>query len=71
MLGRGIRSESAMDALCRTRLSLQALRGVFENVSGVVPTTVIFLSGGLVVPPIEGVARMAVSSGECEIRRED
>jgi hypothetical protein len=71
LVGRAPRNEAASDALCRTALTLDALRGVIESYYWESLTTMVYFSGGL-SPAVtaQGSARMGQSSGVCDLRRE-
>jgi hypothetical protein len=71
MTGRAQRAESEADAACRTRQILDALTNVFRGVAEGSPATIVFFSGGLTPPMLDGVSRMSSPTGLCDIRAKD
>jgi hypothetical protein len=71
---RAPRNESPGDAMCRSRLNMNALRAVFETVVPAVPTTIVFITNGF--SPPGGIAPIGRSGGPpdaaaCEIQSRD
>lgn len=65
--GRALRAEGASDFACRSRVTLEALRGLLEGLSGGVgPTMVVFLSSALAGPVRDAPATRF--PGQCELR---
>ncbi len=68
--GKGPRGESTGDAVCRSVVTLEALKGVFDSYLWESLTTMVYISGGL-SPAMTQAARIGTSSGVCELRREN
>jgi hypothetical protein len=68
--GRATEAETGDEALCRTRVVLNTLADAFQRVSGSPPASMVFFSSSLRAPD-ESAARMASSSGMCEVRLQD
>lgn len=69
--GRAERGESASDVACRTRRTLDGFGEVLASSGSRAQTTVVLLSAGLTPPPTDSTARLAASSGVCQVRVED
>jgi hypothetical protein len=67
--GRASRGETAADAICRTGVTLESLKAVFESYSWESLTTMVYISGGL-SPAMTSGAQIGRSSGVCELQRE-
>ncbi len=65
------REESDAEAACRTRTILGSLANVFHDAAGGPPLTMVFFSGGLTPPMVDGVSRMSTPTGLCDIRAKD
>ncbi len=71
-VGRANRSETAADAACRTRLDMDTLMDVFENVPRSTSSVVIFVSSGFAPPTVgESLNRTAGPAGPCEVTTRD
>lgn len=65
--GRALRAEEGSEFACRSRTTLEAIRGVLEGLSGGVgPTTVVYLSSALAGPVRDAPATRF--PGQCELR---
>lgn len=65
--GRALRAEGASEFACRSRVTLESIRGLLEGLSGGVgPTTVVLLSSALAGPVRDAPA--ARFPGQCELR---
>jgi hypothetical protein len=66
--GRAMRADApSSDFACRSRVTLEAIRGLLESVSGGVgPTTVVFVSSALAGPVRDGLTTQF--PGPCELR---
>jgi hypothetical protein len=71
IVARAPRGETASDAACRTRLTLESLKALVGSVSAESPTTVVFFSNGLTPASSSAFARAGTPSELCEIRSED
>jgi hypothetical protein len=65
------REETDAEAACRTRTILGSLANVFHDAAGGPPLTMVFFSGGLTPPMVDGVSRMSTPTGLCDIRAKD
>jgi VWFA-related protein len=64
--GQGARDESGSDAACRTRRTLESLAGLLKGLSNAEgPTTIVFITSGLVGPRRDAPA--ALAPGMCEL----
>jgi VWFA-related protein len=67
--GNAPREETGSEAACRSRLTLQALTGLFESLRvGESPTTVVFFSTSLLAPRRD--APLTMAPGMCELTTE-
>lgn len=65
--GRALRAEGGSEFACRSRVTLEAIRGLLEGLSGGVgPTTVVLLSSALAGPVRDAPATQF--PGQCELR---
>lgn len=65
--GRALRAEGASEFACRSRVTLESIRGLLEGLSGGVgPTTVVLLSSALAGPVRDAPATRF--PGQCELR---
>lgn len=65
--GRAMRAETSSDFACRSRLTLESIRGMFESLTGGVgPTTVIVMSSALAGPVRDALTTQF--PGQCELR---
>jgi hypothetical protein len=65
--GRALRAEGASEFACRSRVTLEAIRGLLEGLSGGIgPTTVVLLSSALAGPVRDAPANRF--PGQCELR---
>lgn len=63
--------ETSADIACRTRVTLETLKGVFEGVAIDEPSTLVFFSAGLAAPSADPT-QLRTSSGVCQqVRLED
>ena len=68
--GRASLGQTPADSICRTIVTLESLRGLFESYYWESLTTMVYLSGGI-SPAGLATAQMGRSSDVCELRRED
>jgi len=65
--GRAMRAEASSDFACRSRVTLESIRGLFDSLSGGVgPTTVVLVSSALAGPVRDGLTTQF--PGQCELR---
>jgi hypothetical protein len=64
-------SQTAIDLVCRTRTTLQALSAILGGIRGGSPATLVFFSAALASPDSERNARIGADSGLCQLRTED
>jgi hypothetical protein len=69
--GRALRSETDVDAACRTRQVLDALMNLFRGAAHEPPATIVMFGGGLVPPMIYEMSKMSATPNLCEIRAKD
>ena len=69
--GQAAGNQTAIDLVCRTRTTLQALSAILASVRGGSPTTIVFFSAALASPESERNARIGADSGLCQLRTED
>jgi len=70
-VGGATQSETVDDAACRTLQALNALKGIVGGLAGGMPTTIVFLSGGLTWPASGGAKlKWAAGTMACEVRQE-
>lgn len=70
IVGQSSGDESGSDLACRTRRTLESLRGYLDGVLGIreTPATIMFITGGLAGPRRD--APISMAPGMCELRTE-